>query len=124
MKRPVFTLAVLLAFGGMASLASAQEARHAYPDPVFQNGDADNDSIPNAQDPVDDRFDASGNPVRFEVGQRLPPGSYGNVTETDWKVRGLHQPPAGMAWYRLGDNYYLVSLDDGRVNDAVYNLHD
>jgi Ni/Co efflux regulator RcnB len=124
MNRPLLALALLLACGAMANAASAQEARYAYPDPIFHNGDADNDSIPNAEDPVDDRFDASGNPVRFEVGQQLPADSYGNATEVDWNVRGLRQPPAGTAWHRMGDNYYLVALGDGRVVDAVYNLRD
>jgi hypothetical protein len=76
--------------------ALAQDARYAYPDPLYANGDADGDGIPNADDPVDNRFDEAGNPVRFEVGETLPPESYGNATEVDAKQLRLHAAPAAM----------------------------
>ena len=113
----------LLLLGAGAAPAIAQDARYAYPDPLYANGDADFDGIPNAQDPVDDRFDAAGNPVRFEVGETLPDGAIGNATAADWKLQRLHAPAAGLAWHRLGDNYYLVD-GAGRVVDALYNKHD
>ena len=113
----------LLLLGAAATPALAQDARYQYPDPLFANGDADFDGIPNAQDTVDDRFDAAGNPVRFEVGESLPTGATGNATAADWKLHRLHAPGAGQAWHRLGDNYYLVD-GAGRVVDAVYNKRD
>jgi len=113
----------LLLLGAAATPAFAQEARYQYPDPLYANGDADFDGIPNSQDPVDDRYDAAGNPVRFEVGESLPEGAIGNETAADWKLKRLHAPGSGQAWHRLGDNYYLVD-GDGRVVDAVYNKHD
>jgi len=125
MKHPKLLLtAALLLAGACSASAMAQDARYAYPDPLYATGDADNDSIPNADDPVDNRYDEAGNPVRFEVGDTLPAESYGNATEVDANVRGLKAPGAGRAWHRLGDNYYLVDLSSGRVEDAVYNLHD
>jgi Ni/Co efflux regulator RcnB len=123
MNKTLLALAAALLLGAAAPAAYAQEANLRYEDPLFANGDVDNDSIPNAQDPVDNRYDEAGNPVRFEVGDRLPPGSIGNATAADYKLRGLRKPPAGLAWHRMGDNYYLVS-GDGVVADAVYNLHD
>src|SRR4249919_2829387 len=81
-SRVILTAALLLC-GAFSASAMAQDARYAYPDPLYANGDADNDSIPNAQDPVDNRFDEAGNPVRFEVGETLPPESYGSGTAVD-----------------------------------------
>src|SRR6478736_1555251 len=82
MKHPKLILPVaLLLAGAFSASAIAQDARYAYPDPVYANGDADNDGIPNASDPVDDRYDEAGNPVRFEVGETLPADSYGNNNE-------------------------------------------
>ena len=113
--------AALLLGGAFSAGTVAQDARYAYPDPVYANGDADNDSIPNAQDPVDDRYDEAGNPVRFEVGETLPPESWGNATAVDATTWRLRTAPAGHAWHHLGDNFYLVDLESGRVTDAVYN---
>jgi Ni/Co efflux regulator RcnB len=113
----------LLLLGAAATPALAQDARYQYPDPLFANGDADFDGIPNAQDTVDDRFDAAGNPVRFEVGESLPEGSFGNQTAADWKLKRLHAPGSGQAWHRLGNNYYLVD-GAGVVVDAIYNKRD
>ena len=113
----------LLLLGAAASPALAQDARYQYPDPLYANGDADFDGIPTAQDPVDDRFDAAGNPVRFEVGESLPEGAIGNATAADWRAQRLHAPGAGETWHRLGDNYYLVDAA-GRVVDAIYNKRD
>jgi Ni/Co efflux regulator RcnB len=124
MKKTLFALGCALLLAGAAPVAFAQEANLRYQDPLFHNGDVDNDSIPNAEDPVDNRYDEAGNPVRFEVGDQLPPESIGNATVvTDFNVRGLRAPPGGQAWHRLGDNYYLVR-SDGVVMDAIYNLHD
>jgi Ni/Co efflux regulator RcnB len=124
MNRKLLALASALVLGAAATTpAFAQDARYQYPDPLYGNGDADFDGVPNAQDPVDDRFDAAGNPVRFELGERLPDGAIGNATAADWKRQRLHAPGAGEAWHRLGDNYYLVD-DSGRVVDAVYNKRD
>jgi Ni/Co efflux regulator RcnB len=115
------TAALLLA-GAFAAPAMAQDARYAYPDPLYANGDADGDSIPNADDPVDNRYDEAGNPVRFEVGESLPADSYGSETLVDGKLYGLHAPGSGQAWHRLGNNFYLIETGNGRVDDAVYNL--
>ena len=120
-SRLLLTSALLLC-GAFSVPALAQDARYAYPDPLYANGDADGDGIPNADDPVANRFDEAGNPVRFEVGETLPPESYGNATEVDAKQLRLHAAPAGHAWHRLGNNAYLVELASGRVTDAVYNL--
>ena len=120
--RLLLTTALLLC-GAFSVPVLAQDARFAYPDPLYANGDADNDGIPNADDPVDDRYDEAGNPVRFEVGETLPPESYGNATEVDARqFRQLRAPAAGQAWHRMGNSFYLVDLDSGRVTDAVYNL--
>jgi hypothetical protein len=89
MNKTVLALAASVLLGGTALPALGQEVVYQYEDPVFANGDADNDSIPNAQDPYDDRYDEAGNPVRFEVGQRLPPDSIGNATAVDYTLRGL-----------------------------------
>ena len=126
MKHPIMIpAAAWLLAGAFSASALAQDARYAYPDPLYANGDADSDGIPNADDPVDDRFDEAGNPIRFEVGDTLPAGSYGNATEVDAsKVSRLHAPGAGQAWHRMGNNYYLVDLDSGRVADVIYNLRD
>lgn len=125
MKRTASALASALLLGGaLASPAFAQEVIYQYEEPLFHNGDADNDGIPNAQDTFDDRFDEAGNPVRFEVGESLPPESYGNATAVDASLHGLRKPAAGEEWNRLGNNYYLVSINDGRVLDAVYNKRD
>ena len=117
--------ASLLLLGVTATPAFAQDAANQYPDPIYANGDADNDGIPNASDPVDNRFDAAGNPVRFEVGERLPADAIGNATEVaPYHPRAaLKKPAPGQAWHRLGDNYYLVD-GAGVVLDAVYNLRD
>jgi Ni/Co efflux regulator RcnB len=123
MNRKTIALAsALLLLGAAATPAFAQEARYTYPDPIYANGDADNDSIPNAEDPVDNRYDEAGNPVRFELGDKLPDGAIGNNTKANWKGR-LHAPGVGQEWHRLGDNYYLVD-GNGVVKDAVYNLRD
>jgi Ni/Co efflux regulator RcnB len=123
MKHPnfVFPLALLLS-GAFCAPAMAQDARYAYPDPLYANGDADYDGIPNASDPVDDRFDEAGNPVRFEVGETLPPESYGNGTEVAASEYRLRAAGAGQAWHRLGNNAYLVDLASGRVVDALYRI--
>jgi Ni/Co efflux regulator RcnB len=121
-KSTLLIATALLLCGAGSTPALAQEARFAYPDPLYANGDADNDGIPNADDPVDDRYDEAGNPVRFEVGEALPPESYGNETEVEASVFRLRAPAAGYAWHRMGNNFYLVDLDSGRVTDAVYNL--
>ena len=119
MNRTLLALAgSLLLVGATATPAFAQEPR--YPEPLHTNGDADFDGIPNADDPVDDRYDEAGNPVRFELGETLPPDSYGNANRVDGKLHGLRAAPAGLAWHRLGKNYYLID-DTGRVTDAVYN---
>jgi Ni/Co efflux regulator RcnB len=124
MKRSMLAVAAVLLLSGAASgTAFAQDARYAYPDPLYANGDADNDSIPNADDPVDNRYDEAGNPVRFEVGEALPPDSYGNATEIEASQYRLHPPGAGQTWHHLGHNAYLVE-PDGRIVDAVYNLQD
>jgi hypothetical protein len=135
MTRSLPTLASVLLLAGPLSAgllsaglpmpAFAQEVviYHPYDDGIYNNGDVDNDSIPNGEDPVDDRFDADGNLVRFEVGDALPPGSFGPATVVDANLYGLHPAPQGMAWNRLGDNFYLVGID-GRIIDAVYNLRD
>jgi Ni/Co efflux regulator RcnB len=124
MKHPrlILTSALLLA-GAFSASALAQDARYAYPDPLYANGDADSDGIPNASDPVDDRFDEAGNPVRFEVGESLPAESYGNGTEVDASTYRLKAPGAGQAWHQLGNNVYLVDLSTGRVVDAVYKIN-
>jgi Ni/Co efflux regulator RcnB len=113
----------LLLLGATATPVCAQEAANQYPDPLYANGDADNDSIPNAEDPVDNRYDEAGNPVRFEGGEALPADSIGNATLVDRRAHRLKMPGPGQAWHRLGDNYYLVD-DAGVVVDAVYNLGD
>ena len=121
MTHPKLILTALLLAGTFSASAMAQDARYAYPDPLYANGDADNDGIPNADDPTDNRYDEAGNPVRFEVGETLPSGSYGNSTEADAKAWRLRAPGAGQAWHHLGDNFYLIEMDSGRVSDAVYN---
>ena len=120
-SRLLLTSALLLC-GAFSVPALAQDARYAYPDPLYANGDADNDGIPNADDPVDNRYDEAGNPVRFEVGETLPPDSWGNATEVSASEFRLRAAPADHAWHRLGNNAYLVELASGRVTDAVYNL--
>lgn len=123
MKHPMlFPTAALLLASAFSASALAQDARYAYPDPLYANGDADGDNIPNAEDTNDNRYDAAGNPVRFEVGESLPADSFGNETEVDANLYGLHAPAAGQAWEHLGDNFYLIDLDSGRITDAVYNL--
>lgn len=116
------TVALLLA-GAFCAPAMAQDARYAYPDPLYANGDADSDGIPNAQDTVDDRYDEAGNPVRFEVGEQLPADSFGNANQVDAESSRLRAAGSGQAWYRLGNNYYLVDVASGVVADAVYNKH-
>jgi Ni/Co efflux regulator RcnB len=114
----------LLLLGATATTAFAQEAVNQYPEPLHANGDADFDGVPNAEDPVDDRFDAAGNPVRFEPGEALPADAIGNNTRVHGTVGGyLKRPAAGQSWHRLGNNYYLVDAG-GVVLDAVYNLRD
>jgi len=124
MKHPtlITTAAVLLA-GALSTTALAQDARYAYPDPLYANGDADSDGIPNAQDTFDDRYDEAGNPARFEVGETLPADSYGNSNELDASVSRLRAPGAGQAWYRMGNNAYLVDTSTGVVVDAVYKFN-
>ena len=119
--RLLLTAALLLA-GAFSASAMAQEARYAYPDPLYANGDADGDGIPNADDPVDNRYDEAGNPVRFEVGESLPADSYGSETLVDGKLYGLRAPASGQAWHRLGNNFYLIDAGSGRVDYAVYNM--
>lgn len=123
MKHPklILPLALLLA-GAFSASAIAQDARYAYPDPVYANGDADNDGIPNASDPVDDRYDEAGNPVRFEVGETLPAESFGNGNEVAASTYRLHEPGARQSWHQLGNNVYLVDEASGRVVDAVYRI--
>src|SRR5688572_4247536 len=122
MSKHRLLLATALLLSGAFSVSTlAQDARYAYPDPIYANGDADTDGIPNAEDPVDDRYDEAGNPIRFEVGESLPPESYGNVTAVDARLHGLRAAPAGHEWHRMGNHYYLVDLGTGRVTDAVYN---
>jgi Ni/Co efflux regulator RcnB len=122
MKHPgmIITASLLLA-GAFSASALAQDARYAYPDPLYANGDADNDGIPNSRDPVDNRYDEAGNPVRFEVGETLPVDSYGSETLVDAKSYGLRAPAVGQAWHHLGNNFYLIDASTGRVSDAVYN---
>jgi Ni/Co efflux regulator RcnB len=123
MKHPKLILPVaLLLAGAFSASAIAQDARYAYPDPLYANGDADNDGIPNASDPVDDRYDEAGNPVRFEVGETLPADSYGNNNEIAASTFRLRAPGAGQAWHRMGNNAYLVDEASGRVVDAVYRV--
>ena len=122
MNHPRLLLTALLLCGAFSMPALAQDARYAYPDPLYANGDADNDGIPNADDPTDNRYDEAGNPVRFEVGETLPPESWGNATQVAASQFRLRAAPAGHAWHRLGNNAYLVELASGRVTDAVYNL--
>jgi Ni/Co efflux regulator RcnB len=124
MNRTLLALAASLLIAGIDSPVFGQEVSHQYDRPHHANGDADNDSIPNAQDRHDDRYDEAGNPVRYEVGESLPADSYGNMTAVDYNLYGLRPPPAGDQWNRLGDNFYLVQLRTGRIVDAVYNLHD
>jgi Ni/Co efflux regulator RcnB len=122
MNKPILAAAgALLLAGAVCGTAMAQDARYAYPDPLYANGDADNDSIPNAEDPIDDRYDAAGNPVRFEVGESLPADSYGNATAVDARLYRLRAAPAGQEWHHLGNNFYLIDSGSGRIVDAVYN---
>ena len=125
MKHPkLIPVAAWLLAGAFSTPALAQDARYAYPDPLYANGDADYDGIPNAEDPTDDRYDEAGNPVRFEVGETLPEDSYGNANAVDATVARLRAAGPGEAWHRLGNNYYLVDMSTGRVVDAVYNKRD
>ena len=125
MKHPkLIPVAAWLLAGAFSTSALAQDARYAYPDPLYANGDADQDGIPNADDSTDDRFDEAGNPVRFEVGETLPADSYGNANEVDAAVARLRAEGSGEAWFRLGNNYYLVDMSTGIVVDAVYNKRD
>ena len=124
MNSKLIALASAALLLGAATPAFAQDARYAYPDPLYANGDADYDSIPNSEDPVDNRYDEAGNPVRFEVGETLPADSFGNGNQVDAKAHDLRAAPTGTSWYRLGDNFYLVENASGRVSDAVYNKPD
>lgn len=115
------TSSLLLLGAAAVPVAIAQDAQFRYPEPLYANGDADHDGIPNGDDPVDDRYDAAGNPAYFEVGETLPPGSYGNANRVDAKPHALRAAPSGHAWHRMGNHFYLVDAS-GRVVDAVYNL--
>jgi Ni/Co efflux regulator RcnB len=123
MNNKLLALAGSLLLLGATATVVAQDAANQYPDPLYANGDADNDGVPNAEDAVDNRYDEAGNPVRFEVGEQLPEGSIGNATLIEARAHRLHPAAAGQAWHRLGDNYYLVD-GAGVVLDAVYNLGD
>ena len=115
MNRKPLALALLLAGAVFAAPSFATPVD--YPDPVFHNGDADHDSIPNADDPVDDRYDAAGNAVWFELVDTLP------ARAVAVQSARLKKPGTGQTWHRLGDNYYLTG-SDGVVVDAVYYLRD
>jgi Ni/Co efflux regulator RcnB len=59
---------------------------------------------------------------RYEVGAYLPERYYESSYYIDYRPYGLAPPPNGYRWTRVGDDVYLVSTDNGRIAEVVFNL--
>ncbi len=60
--------------------------------------------------------------VRYNVGSRLPMNYYGTRYYVDHRSYGLAPPPRGYRWNRVGNDVYLVSINNGIVRQVVYSL--
>lgn len=59
---------------------------------------------------------------RYALGSRLPAGYYGSSYYVDYRPYGLSQPPRGYRWNRVGNDVYLVSINNGLIRDVIYSL--
>lgn len=64
------------------------------------------------------RFQAPGPQYGVRRGGYLPPG-YGGAMLDDYRRYRLRPPPPGYAWYRVGDDYLLVSQRNGLIFDVI-----
>ncbi len=115
-----------------------------YGRPIVISRDMDCDGVPDRYDPysrdmrdadcdgVPDRYDRSYNRYgyrpygyrhsRWSVGSRLPYGMYGYSHYIDYGTYGLREPPYGYRWARVGNDVYLVSVDNGLIADVIYGM--
>jgi len=59
---------------------------------------------------------------RWNRGARLPAGYWGNAYYIDYAPYGLAPPPRGYRWNRVGNDVYLVSVQNGLIAEAIYSL--
>jgi Ni/Co efflux regulator RcnB len=84
--------------------------------------DRDRPGGPDRRDAQDIRGDYRPGGPRWSRGDRLPPQYRQNQNGvTDWRQRGLRQPPRGYRWYAYGDNnYFLAAIATGLILETVY----
>lgn len=58
----------------------------------------------------------------FDLGSRLPSGYWGSSYYVDNRSYGLSAPPRGYRWNRVGNDVYLVSINNGLIRDAIFSL--
>lgn len=120
MKRLITaSLAVLMLAGG-ASAASAQDwrrdhnnnGRYDSRDRSYENGRRDQARAEDRRDRREYR--------RWAKGQRLDQRYRGNsYYVSDYRARGLRQPPRGYRWQRVNDQYVLAAVATGLIASVI-----
>ncbi|PIB93745.1 RcnB family protein [Caulobacter sp. FWC2] len=124
MKRLITaSLAVLMLAGG-ASAASAQDYRRDHNnngrydarDRSYEQGRHDQARAEDRRDRRDDRREYR----RWAKGQRLDQRYRGNTYYvSDYRARGLRQPPRGYRWQRVNDQYVLAAVATGLIASVI-----
>jgi Ni/Co efflux regulator RcnB len=60
--------------------------------------------------------------ARYQYGSRLPRNYWGNNYYIDYRPYGLAPPPSGYQWNRVGNDAYMISMQNGMVAEAIYSL--
>jgi len=120
MKRLITaSLAVLMLAGG-ASAASAQDYRRDHNnngrydarDRSYEQGRQDQARAEDRRDRREHR--------RWAKGQRLDQRYRGNTYYvSDYRARGLRQPPRGYRWQRVNDQYVLAAVATGLIASVI-----
>lgn len=55
----------------------------------------------------------------WERGTRMPGYYNRGYVVNDWRAYGLHRPPAGYEWRRVGNDYILVAVATGLIAEIM-----
>lgn len=58
----------------------------------------------------------------YQLGSRLPTGYWGSSYYIDYRPYGLSAPPRGYRWNRVGNDVYMVSVNNGLIREVMYSL--
>ena len=118
MKRLIITTlaATLLAGTALSGTAMAAGQHHDDRGRYDQRHDNRHDSRYDRHDRRDDRRDHR----RWERGQRLDTRYRDNrYYVSDYRSRGLRQPPRGYRWQRVDDRYILAAVATGLIASVI-----